>query len=120
LIEYKKEGYRLFNELLAGIQKQVSYSIYKVGIAQQAARSLLDRQNINMSAPEKVATKLSSMMKSMSQSMSSSIPMKGQGSAENDRPVVSNKPKDEEGHKVGRNDPCPCGSGKKYKKCCGS
>ncbi len=23
------------------------------------------------------------------------------------------------GHKVGRNDPCPCGSGKKYKKCCG-
>ncbi len=25
-----------------------------------------------------------------------------------------------EGRKVGRNDPCPCGSGKKYKKCCGS
>ncbi|WP_300923614.1 SEC-C metal-binding domain-containing protein, partial [uncultured Desulfovibrio sp.] len=24
-----------------------------------------------------------------------------------------------EGPKVGRNDPCPCGSGKKYKKCCG-
>jgi preprotein translocase subunit SecA len=28
-------------------------------------------------------------------------------------------PKKREGKKVGRNDPCPCGSGKKYKKCCG-
>ena len=31
-----------------------------------------------------------------------------------------NKPKIEIDHKIGRNDPCPCGSGKKYKKCCGS
>ena len=30
------------------------------------------------------------------------------------------KPSKREGKKVGRNDPCPCGSGKKYKKCCGS
>ncbi|MFA4831092.1 MAG: SEC-C metal-binding domain-containing protein [Patescibacteria group bacterium] len=32
---------------------------------------------------------------------------------------ISQKPKDESGKKVGRNDPCPCGSGKKFKKCCG-
>ena len=31
---------------------------------------------------------------------------------------VADKPMTEEGAKVGRNDPCPCGSGKKYKKCC--
>lgn len=30
-----------------------------------------------------------------------------------------NEPQAREGAKVGRNDPCPCGSGKKYKKCCG-
>ena len=28
-------------------------------------------------------------------------------------------PEQEKGKKIGRNDPCPCGSGKKYKKCCG-
>ncbi len=33
--------------------------------------------------------------------------------------VVKTKVKDESGKTVGRNDPCPCGSGKKYKKCCG-
>ena len=30
------------------------------------------------------------------------------------------KPRDDSGHKVGRNDLCPCGSGKKYKKCHGA
>ncbi|HOK43165.1 MAG TPA: SEC-C metal-binding domain-containing protein, partial [Thermoclostridium caenicola] len=33
---------------------------------------------------------------------------------------ASRQPKKRETAKVGRNDPCPCGSGKKYKKCCGS
>jgi uncharacterized protein YecA (UPF0149 family) len=33
--------------------------------------------------------------------------------------MVKEKIKDEQGKKVGRNDPCPCGSGKKFKKCCG-
>lgn len=33
--------------------------------------------------------------------------------------VIVNKPIVREGAKIGRNDPCPCGSGKKYKKCCG-
>ena len=37
----------------------------------------------------------------------------GDGSAAGQQPVVK-------GDKVGRNDPCPCGSGKKYKKCCGA
>ena len=34
--------------------------------------------------------------------------------------AVPNRPVVNKGPKVGRNDPCPCGSGKKYKKCCGS
>jgi len=33
--------------------------------------------------------------------------------------IVEGKVRDDEGHKVGRNDACPCGSGKKYKKCHG-
>jgi preprotein translocase subunit SecA len=33
---------------------------------------------------------------------------------------IEKKPEPIRVHKVGRNDPCPCGSGKKYKKCCGA
>ncbi|MFH1187523.1 MAG: preprotein translocase subunit SecA [bacterium] len=122
LVEYKKEGYILFNELQNNIQRQIVYSIYKVGIVQRETTSLLERQNINLSAPEKVAGQLSSMMKSMTQSirsLSSSSPMEGEGSGEKDQPIVSKKVRNESGEKVGRNDECPCGSGKKYKKCCG-
>jgi Predicted metal-binding protein related to the C-terminal domain of SecA len=36
----------------------------------------------------------------------------GEAAAEAPRPIIR-------GPKIGRNDPCPCGSGKKYKKCCG-
>ena len=39
----------------------------------------------------------------------------GSGEPEKKKPVVIKK-----GDRVGRNDPCPCGSGKKYKKCCGA
>ena len=34
--------------------------------------------------------------------------------------MPTKKPVNKQGEKVGRNDPCPCGSGKKYKKCCGA
>lgn len=67
LVEYKNEGIRLFQNLLASIQTNIVNTIYKVSLAP-----------VN----------------------------------EN---VVRNIPNRE---KIGRNDPCPCGSGKKYKKCC--
>jgi len=88
LVEYKRESYRMFHELIAAINKQVVYSVYKIGIARETAQSLMDRQGVKLSAPAK----------------SSEGGSGGAGSSE---------------QKVGRNDPCPCGSGKKYKKCHG-
>jgi uncharacterized protein YecA (UPF0149 family) len=45
--------------------------------------------------------------------------MQRQAGARNTVDLVTEKVKNEAGEKVGRNDPCPCGSGKKYKKCHG-
>ncbi|KPJ84739.1 preprotein translocase subunit SecA [Parcubacteria bacterium SG8_24] len=91
LIEYKRESFRMFNELLATINKQVVYSLYKIGAVQRGAQSLMERQGVRLSAPVKAA---------------------GAG--------ASAAAASDGGKKVGRNDPCPCGSGKKYKKCCGA
>ncbi len=92
LVEYKRESFRMFQELLALIRSQVVYAIYKVGVATQAAApSLLERQGVSISAPAKTAD----------------------GSASSSAPVAPSAPR------VGRNDPCPCGSGKKFKKCHG-
>jgi len=98
LVEYKKEAYGLYNELNNLIQKQVVYSIYKVGLVQQfAGRSLADRA-VSFSAPAKEMSK------------------GGGGSL---LTLAKDKAKNELGEKIGRNDPCPCGSGLKYKKCHG-
>ncbi|MDD5222009.1 MAG: preprotein translocase subunit SecA, partial [Patescibacteria group bacterium] len=80
LVEYKRESYHKFNELMAAIEKQVVYTIYHMGVTE------------NMSAPKTQEIKLNA--------------------SRNEKPAPNKK-------NIGRNDPCPCGSGKKYKRCCG-
>jgi len=98
LVEYKKEAYRLFNELNAAIQKQVVYAIFKIVDLSRSNEQKI-KQMINISAPAK------KIILNASGEMSTT--------------PVERKMRDSTGHKIGRNDPCPCGSGKKYKKCCG-
>ena len=91
LVEYKREGFQLFQDLLNTIQKQVASTVFKVSVAPavQQQRTVIERASEN---GQKIGTQSA----------------KGDGGS---RPEKSNK--------VRRNDPCPCGSGKKYKKCCG-
>ncbi|MFH2018441.1 MAG: preprotein translocase subunit SecA, partial [bacterium] len=85
LVEYKRETYRMFNELLSSIQKEVVYTIYKISAGIQIAPSILQKGNMMYSGAEEVAIEQNS---------------------------AGRKPKNVDGSKVGRNDPCPCGSGK--------
>jgi len=110
LVEYKKEAYHLYNELNGLIQKEVVYSIFKVGDIRQFNVNLADRAK-KFSAPAKV-------MEKNSTSFSGFKPME-EASRANTFDMVKKKEKNAEGEKIGRNDPCPCGSGKKYKKCHG-
>ena len=89
LVEYKRETYHMFNELLSQIQKEVVYSFFKISAGLQLAPSVMASDKLVLKGAQKSATDISS------------------------------KPRDEQGNKIGRNDLCPCGSGKKYKKCCG-
>jgi preprotein translocase subunit SecA len=117
LVEYKKEAYRLFNELNSLIQREVVYSIYKVGMLEGLqgtfkSPTIADRA-AQYSAPEKTAVSNSSSFSGFKQ--------RGGGDSSSSATVdmVKQKVKNDDGTKVGRNDPCPCGSGKKFKKCCG-
>ncbi len=127
LVEYKKEAYRLFTDLNGLIQKEVVYSIFKVGAVQAgglkefSAPTLADRAR-EFKAPAKTMDAASGSFSGFRQpsagSASGTAP--NSGKAPSDRQdTVRQKVKDADGRKVGRNDPCPCGSGKKYKKCCG-
>lgn len=101
LVEYKKESFRLFRELNDLIRAQVVYSIYKTGDA------------LNM-APEIIAS-----FSDAPKNLKFAGAIKDSSSEAQTIDLVHEKVKDASGKVVGRNDLCPCGSGKKFKKCCG-
>jgi preprotein translocase subunit SecA len=114
LVEYKKEAYQMYNELNNLIQRQVVYTIYKIGdVGSFSAPGLADRA-VMFSAPAKTMDDVSSSFSGFGSGDGES----GKKAGQLIKPAVK-KARDDEGHKIGRNDLCPCGSGKKYKKCHG-
>ncbi|MCB9802649.1 preprotein translocase subunit SecA [Candidatus Nomurabacteria bacterium] len=104
LVEYKREAFTLFNNLLASIRKQIVYSIFKVGVAKKLASNPAQQAQRNFSEQKAGFSPFQKQVEEREQNSQ----------------ILASKPKNEEGEKVGRNDLCPCGSGKKYKKCHGA
>jgi len=110
LIEYKKESFDLFQSLIVRIQESVTKKVFTTYIlSREQLQSML--QNADMSHSELNAFLHAQEMMEQNQSQHP-MPPEAMGEAPKIRPVTAEP-------KVGRNDPCPCGSGKKYKKCCG-
>jgi len=105
LVEYKREAFGMFQDYQAEVAREVVYNIFKVleqSLAVekmiQAAPSILEKAGLTFSGAQKTMVKKSveALLKGAAQSAKRKMP------------------------KVGRNDACPCGSGKKYKKCHGA
>jgi preprotein translocase subunit SecA len=92
LQEYQKEGYQMFMELIQRIKEETVEKLYRV---QMARPTEVDRFEAQKEKP---------------------LVMSRGGEAESEK---QQQPIKRETRKVGRNEPCPCGSGKKYKKCHG-
>jgi preprotein translocase subunit SecA len=106
LVEYKREAYRMFNELVATIGRAVTNVIMRVQVTreemEQQMRNRQLQQHMVLSGPSKEGG---------SSSAGSLTTMTDTGSSSVSAATFN---------KVGRNEPCPCGSGKKYKKCHGA
>jgi preprotein translocase subunit SecA len=97
-IEYQKEAYQMFLEMLERVKSDTIEKLFAIQIAKEKEvkeMSLPRKQTFFLSRGEEAATR-------------------GGGETESGKGITVRR----EGKKVGRNDPCPCGSGKKYKKCC--
>lgn len=102
-VEYKREGYAMFEKTIHAIQRDVAEAIFKrIGLTEeeeeQWARERDEKINILLRGVRMRASLISAK--------------KGQRKSIGETIVKRTAT-------VGRNDPCPCGSGKKYKKCCG-
>ena len=93
LVEYKIRGHEMFNQMIASIQNDIASLIFRVNIITREQQEAMEREN--------------------QQRMAAAKANHGEDFQENVKQPVKN------GEKIGRNDPCPCGSGKKYKNCCG-
>jgi len=117
LIEYKAEAYKIFEELMVNIKTEICHNIFR------SASSLMAFENFLRNVPQQTTHQATSAFGGTSTGTSSAPAKRGpsQGSdivSEAAAAVEKAKPV-RVGPKVGRNDPCPCGSGKKYKQCCG-
>jgi preprotein translocase subunit SecA len=102
-VEYKHEGFKMFNEMLATTDDKVAGTIFKVQIAPDTKT----RNVWNVSATKHDEVNQFAMAER--QRAAATAPQGDQKVKQ----IKLDQPK------VGRNEPCPCGSGKKYKKCCG-
>ncbi len=109
LLEYKKEGFQLFQAMIVSQETEVVEFLFRVQVVNE---SQLQRK--------KFASKMQESRPEFSMPTATGAPM-DQGEMMTNSP--DGPPKGEtyrrEQPKVGRNEPCPCGSGKKYKKCHG-
>jgi preprotein translocase subunit SecA len=97
LVEYKREGHKMFQELLKSVENTIANAVFKAEI------KFNPPENQNLNEKRERPQKPMSIYRDQN--------TKEEGTNANN-PLI-NKYK-----KVGRNDLCPCGSGKKYKKCC--
>jgi preprotein translocase subunit SecA len=102
-VEFKREGFRMFEQMLTNIEDRVSDIIFKVRLEAGAqARSVW---NVSQTSHDEVGQfTMAERQRAAAQAPQGETRVKQ---------IKIDTPK------VGRNDPCPCGSGKKYKKCCG-
>ena len=100
--EYKKEGFAMFSDMLERIKHEVIGVLSKVQVRAQADVEAVEQQRRSQSQVKYQHDQASAM-----------------GEAQADAGAEEHKPFTREGRKIGRNEPCPCGSGKKYKQCHG-
>jgi len=97
LTEYKKEAFDMFQEMIGSLKETAVEQLFKVRMTQEDAPTTRVAQR----APEWQETRGGE-----------------QGDGAPRAAATRTEPRAADGQKVGRNDACPCGSGKKYKKCC--
>jgi preprotein translocase subunit SecA len=112
LLEYKSEAFKIFDELMVNVKTEICHNIFR------SASSMLAFENFLKNVPQQTLHQKTSAFGgggAPATGKASDVVSEAAAAAEAQakaKPVRT-------GPKVGRNDPCPCGSGKKYKNCCG-
>ena len=119
--EYKKEGYNMFLQMMETISQNVARKLWLVRLDQQGPTETPE-QEAQQNLPEFKPRSRRVVLHHQSSTTSGTEPdaPAADPNAEANQDGTKTRPSRREEAKVGRNEPCPCGSGKKYKKCHGA
>ncbi|MFI5090583.1 MAG: preprotein translocase subunit SecA [Terriglobales bacterium] len=129
LVEYKRESFEMFEAMMQRFQEDTVRYLYLMQVIEPAAQAEALPQAVEAPAPgdgngrgdsrrpRRASTSMDDLEEDFQRRKRRELEqarMAGAGDYQPVQQVVRS------GAKIGRNDPCPCGSGKKYKKCCGA
>lgn len=112
-MEYKREGFNMFSQMLSSLKEDTTSIVPRVRLQideEEADQALSSRWEGSALSSEQVSNQFNEHGAQMQAGIDGSMQQQQQKTVE---PIRNAEVK------VGRNDPCSCGSGKKYKKCCG-
>jgi len=110
LVEYKTQAFVMFNEMIAMIKMKTVETLFRIDLKSAIPERMMPKEVKEMRTNEdQIEATLSGGQKIQGQSDENPVIVKAENASHT--PIKMDK--------VGRNDPCPCGSGKKYKKCHG-
>jgi preprotein translocase subunit SecA len=115
LVEYKKEAFSLFETLLGEVREEFVQRFFRVQLQPQAVQEVLETQPRaprHMVAQHAEAEAFGGTVGAADED---AAPQPARGQSARPQPAAAQPPRP--ALRAGRNDPCPCGSGKKYKKC---
>ena len=107
--EYKREAFELFEALLERLKQEVVRILSHLQIKRQDEAEFIEQKRREEAERQQLA-----FQHAQASALPEAEQERGQQAEAPQQPMVRDAPK------VGRNDPCPCGSGKKYKQCCGA
>ncbi|MCY4426945.1 MAG: preprotein translocase subunit SecA [Halieaceae bacterium] len=110
--EYKRESFQLFQELLENLKREVITFLSHVRIERENEAELIERRRREAAERERIA-----FQHAGASALAETLPAPDPSAAP-EQPAAP-RPFTREQRKIGRNEPCPCNSGKKYKQCHG-
>jgi len=113
LLEYKAEAFKIFDELMVNVKTEICHNVFRSASSMKAFEDFL-RNVPSTTTHQSPPSAFDDKNKPKDPNKSSDVVSQAADDLSKEKP----KPK-RTGPKVGRNDPCTCGSGKKYKQCCG-
>ena len=113
LAEYKIEALNMFEEMKGAIMDQIASLMYHVSIVTPEQQQAMQAEAQKRRAEQEIEKQRGQLQDHLRSAQASHGDEVSATEAQKKAPLTA------DGKKVGRNDPCPCGSGKKYKNCCG-